>query len=144
VRPDRRPLDGKYMTVRLRTFRKHRRPCGQPAVVGEIGRFRPVPPQAGHCVRINATPSDLPFRSTGLATYPVPPQVGQSSGSTPLSPSLLRGIVHDEEGKIAGLRIVLRNPNKPAGKFKRPLFCGMSCGQAPAHRRSLRAPVSSQ
>jgi len=76
------------MTARFRTFRKHHRPCGQPAVVGEIGRFRPVPPQAGHFMRINATPSDLPFKSTGFAMYPVPPQFGQSSGSTPL-PSVL-------------------------------------------------------
>ncbi len=84
--PGRRPLDGKKddpVTVR---FRKHRRPCGQPAVVGEIGRFRPVPPQAGHLVRINATPSDLPFKSTGFATYPEPPQFGQSSGATPSPP----------------------------------------------------------
>ena len=65
-------------------FRKHRRPCGQPAVEGEIGRFRPVPPQAGHCKRIKATPSDLPFKSTGFATYPLPPQLGQSFGATPL------------------------------------------------------------
>jgi len=74
------------MTVRFRTFRKYRRPCGQPAVAGGIGRFRPVPPQAGHLVRMKATPSDLPFMSTGFATYPEPPQFGQSSGSTPLPP----------------------------------------------------------
>jgi hypothetical protein len=74
------------VTVRFRTFRKHRRPCGQPAVVGEIGRFRPVPPQAGHFIRINATPSDFPFKSTGFATYPEPPQFGQSSGATPSPP----------------------------------------------------------
>ena len=42
-------------------------------------RFWPVPPQAGHFTRINATPSDLPFKSTGFAIYPVPPQVGQKS-----------------------------------------------------------------
>jgi len=47
---------------------QHRRPCGQPAVVGGIGCFRPVPLQAGHFKRINATPSDLPFKSTGFAT----------------------------------------------------------------------------
>lgn len=88
--PDRRPLDGK-MTARFRTFRKHRRPCGQPAVAGGIGRFRPVPPQAGHLMRINATPSDFPFKSTGFATYPEPPQLGQSSGATP-SPPRVRGI----------------------------------------------------
>jgi hypothetical protein len=74
------------MTARFRTFRKHRGPCGQPAVVGGIGCFRPVPLQAGHFKRINATPSDLPFKSTGFATYPVPPQFGQSSGATPLPP----------------------------------------------------------
>jgi hypothetical protein len=74
------------MTARFRTFRKHRQPCGQPAVVGGIGRFRPVPPQAGHCRRINATPSDLPFKSTGFVTYPLPPQFRQSSGVTPFPP----------------------------------------------------------
>jgi hypothetical protein len=74
------------MTARFRTFRKHRRLCGQPAVLGGMGRFRPVPPQTGHFVRIKAMPSDLPFKSTGFATYPEPPQVGQSSGSTPLPP----------------------------------------------------------
>jgi hypothetical protein len=74
------------MTARFRTFRKHRRPCGQPAVVGGIECFRPVPPQAGHLEWINATPSDLPFKSTGFATYPVPPQFGQSSETTPLPP----------------------------------------------------------
>jgi hypothetical protein len=74
------------MTARFRTFRKHHRPCGQPAVVGEIERFRPVPPQAGHFNRINAMPSALPFKSTGFATYPEPPQVGQPSGSTPSPP----------------------------------------------------------
>ncbi len=74
------------MTARFRTFCKHHRPCGQPAVVGETERFRPVPPQAGHFIRINATPSALPFKSTGFATYPEPPQVGQSSESTPSPP----------------------------------------------------------
>ena len=57
-------------------------------------RFRPVPPQAGHFRRINATPSDLPFKSTGFATYPVPPQFGQSFGATPLPPRVA-GIFHD-------------------------------------------------
>jgi hypothetical protein len=74
------------MTARFRTFRKHRRPCGQPTVVGGIECFRPVPPQTGHFKWINATPSDLPFKSTGFATYPVPPQFGQSSDITPLPP----------------------------------------------------------
>lgn len=71
------------MAVRFRTFRKYRRPCGQPAVAGGIKCFRPVPPQAGHFIRIKATPSDLPFKSTGFAMYPKPPQCGQSSGCTP-------------------------------------------------------------
>jgi hypothetical protein len=44
--------------------------------------FRPLPKQAGHLIRINATPSDLPLLSTGLATYPEPPQRGQSVGFT--------------------------------------------------------------
>lgn len=61
----------------------HHRPCGQPAV-GEPERFRPLPPQAGHLIRINATPSDFPFKSTGFATYPVPPHLGHSSGFTPI------------------------------------------------------------
>ena len=63
-------------------FRKHHRPCGQPAVVGGIEFLRPLPAQAGHFNRINAMPSDPPLLSTGLATYPVPPQRGQSIGST--------------------------------------------------------------
>lgn len=76
------------MTARTRTFRKHRRPCGQPAAVGGMGCFRPLPPQTGHFVRTNATPSDFPFSSTGFATYPVPLQFGQSSESTLLPLSL--------------------------------------------------------
>jgi hypothetical protein len=66
---------------RLR-LRKHRRPCGQPEVDG-VGFLRPLPLQAGHFSQINATPSDLPLMSTGLAMYPVPPQCGQSFGFTP-------------------------------------------------------------
>jgi hypothetical protein len=31
---------------------------------------------------MKATPSDLPFMSTGFATYPVPQQFGQSFGFT--------------------------------------------------------------
>jgi len=70
-------------------FRKHRRPCGQPAVAGGIGSFRPVPSQIGHLARMNATPSDLPLRSTGFAIYPAPPQFGQSFEPTPVSPPSL-------------------------------------------------------
>ena len=99
------------ITARFRTFRKHRRPCGQPAVVGEIGRFRPEPPQAGHLIRINATPSDLPFKSTGFATYPVPPQFGQSSGLTPIPLSVI-GIVHEFGPKFSAGCIALRIANK--------------------------------
>jgi hypothetical protein len=92
-------------------FRKHRRPCGQPAVEGEIGRFRPVPPQAGHCKRIKATPSDLPFKSTGFATYPLPPQLGQSLGATPLPPQV-EDIVHDASTKFSAECFALRITNK--------------------------------
>ena len=99
------------MTVRTRTFRKHRGPCGQPAVLGEIGRFRPVPPHAGHFRRMNATPSDLPFKSTGFATYPDPPQLGQSSGSTPL-PLIVESIFYETGGKSTEDSFALRNPNK--------------------------------
>ena len=70
-------------------FASTARPCGQPAAVGGIGCFRPLPPQIGHFKRINAMPSVLPFKSNGFATYPVPPQFWQSSGLTPFSPSLL-------------------------------------------------------
>jgi len=99
------------VTARFRTFRKHRRPCGQPAVVGEIGRFRPVPPQTGHLVRINATPSDFPFKSTGFAMYPEPPQFGQSSGATPSPPrvsQIFSQIGQDSAKECFALRI----PNK--------------------------------
>jgi len=99
------------MTVRFVRFRKHRRPCGQPAAVGEIGRFRPVPAQAGHLIRIKATPSDFPFKSTGLATYPEPPQFGQSSGAT-LSPPRVKRIVPDVDAKFTEECFPLRNPNK--------------------------------
>ena len=106
---------GREVTVRFRTFRKHRRPCGQPAVVGEIECFRPVPPQAGHSVRIKATSSDLPFKSTGFAMYPEPPQLGQSSGSTAL-PLRLRGIVHEIGAGCVKDSFVLRNPNKTTAR----------------------------
>jgi hypothetical protein len=75
------------MAPGLVRFRKHHRPCGQPAVEGGCEFFFPVPAQVGHFIRINATPSDLPLMSTGLATYPVPPQRGQSVGVT-LPPQL--------------------------------------------------------
>ena len=105
------------VTVR---FRKHRRPCGQPAVVGEIGRFRPVPPQAGHLIRINATPSDLPFKSTGFATYPEPPQFGQSSGATP-SPPRVEVIFPDIGPSATKDWFSLRNPNKlPTSDIRLP------------------------
>ena len=108
------------VTARFRTFRKHRRPCGQPAVVGEIGRFRPVPPQTGHLVRINATPSDFPFKSTGFATYPEPPQFGQSSGATP-SPPRVVAIFPDIGQNSTEDYFALRNPNKLASHLCR--FC---------------------
>ena len=106
------------MTVRFRTFRKHRGPCGQPAVLGETMRFRPVPPQTGHFERINATPSDLPFMSTGFATYPLPPQFGQSSGATP-SPPQVENILYDISSKISADFISLRITNKPCQQGQR-------------------------
>jgi hypothetical protein len=73
-----------FAMVRARTFSSHNGPCGQPAGLGGVARFRPLPPHAGHLTRINAMPSDLPLMSTGFATYPVPPQSGQLSG--PIAP----------------------------------------------------------
>jgi hypothetical protein len=67
--------------VRARTFSSHHGLCGQPAGLGGVARFRPLPPHAGHLTRINAMPSDLPLMSTGFAIYPVPPQSGQLSGA---------------------------------------------------------------
>ena len=92
-------------------FRKQRRPCGQPAAVGGIGCFRPLPPQAGHFWRINAIPSDFPFKSTGFAIYPVPPQLGQSSGFTPL-PLSVSSILRDRIAKLAADCFALRITNK--------------------------------
>src|SRR5271168_944871 len=76
-------LHGGSVTPGLVRFRKHHRPCGQPAVVGGIEFFRPLPAHAGHFKRINATPSDLPLMSAGRAMYPVPAQRWQSLGSNP-------------------------------------------------------------
>ena len=82
VRPGPPLQGGKRDNPSAYVFRKHRRPCGQPVVDG-VGFLSPLPLQAGHFKRINATPSDLPLMSTGLAMYPVPPQCGQSFGFTP-------------------------------------------------------------
>ena len=112
------PRDGNE-AIRPRRFRKHRGPCGQPAVVGEIGCLRPVPLQAVHSIRINATPSDLPFKSTGFATYPTPLQLGHSSGSTPLPPHRLRHFARWEK------------------EVRRRLFCVTKSEQAGFHRRSI-------
>lgn len=62
-------------------------------------------------MRINATPSDLPFKFTGFAMYPVPPQFGQSSGSTPL-PLSVEGIFSDSRRESTEDCFALRNPNK--------------------------------
>ena len=70
-----------------------------------------MPPQAGHFRRINATPSDLPFKSTGFATYPQPPQFGQSSGATSL-PLSVEGIVHDVSANFCADCFTLRITNK--------------------------------
>ena len=61
---------------------------------------------------MNATPSDFPFKSTGFATYPEPPQLGQSPGSTPL-PLTVEDIVHDISQNHLPERSALRIPNKP-------------------------------
>jgi hypothetical protein len=60
---------------------------------------------------MNAMPSDFPFMSTGFATYPVPPQFGQSFGLTPL-PLIVEEILHDEQANVAANFLVLRNANK--------------------------------
>jgi hypothetical protein len=91
-------------------FRKHHRPCGQPAVEGGIESFRPLPAQAGHFTRINAMPSDLPLTSTDWAMYPVPPQRGQLFGSTP-PPQLPRSLSPIRVRDATKL-ILLRKPNK--------------------------------
>jgi hypothetical protein len=62
-------------------------------------------------MRINATPSDLPFKSTGLAIYPEPPQFGQLSGST-LSPPRVIEIFPEFGEKFAQDCFPLRIPNK--------------------------------
>jgi hypothetical protein len=89
------------MTPGLVRFRKHHRPCGQPVVAGDAEFFRPLPAQVGHFKRINATPSDLPLMSTGLATYPVPPQRGQLFGSIlPLSCKEFFTNLHSQYHKV--------------------------------------------
>ena len=95
--------------VRARTFSSHHRLCGQPAGLVGVGRFRPLPPHAGHLRRINAMPSDLPLMSTGFATYPVPPQSGQLSGS--IAPSC-GWIFNDLSLKAATNWFTLRITNK--------------------------------
>jgi len=107
-------------------FRKHHRPCGQPAVDGGTRSFRPLPAQAGHFMRINATPSDLPLMSAGLATYPVPPQRGQSFGA--IIPLNCQGVFHrfhratPESKSCYETRTELR-PYSHARRFH---FCGPS------------------
>jgi len=49
--------------------------------------------------------------------YPVPPQFGQLSGSTPL-PLSVAIIVHDVESKFAADRLALRITNKNRRKAK--------------------------
>jgi len=98
-----------FAMVRARTFSSHHGLCGQPAGLGGVARFRPLPPHAGHLTRINAMPSDLPLMSTGFATYPVPPQSGQLSG--PIAPSC-GWIFNDVSLKAATNWFVLRITNK--------------------------------
>jgi hypothetical protein len=112
--PDRHFLPG-IMTSGPVRFRKHRRPCGQPAVDGGLESFLPLPAQAGHFTRIKAMPSDLPLTSTDWAMYPVPPQRGQSFGSTP-PPQLLRSLSLIQARNATKL-ILLRKTNK-FGQFE--------------------------
>ncbi len=90
-------------------FRKHHRPCDQPAVEGGGEFFRPLPAQAGHFIRIKATPSDLPLMSTGRAMYPLPLQRGQSFGAT--HPPQLPRCFSLMRVRRARKLILLRNPN---------------------------------
>lgn len=60
--------------------------------------FFPLPTQAGHFTRINATPSDLPLTSIGFSKYPLPPQRGQSSGAKSFPPVLCCEIVYRFRG----------------------------------------------
>jgi len=60
-------------------------------------------------MRINATPSDLPLMSAGRAIYPVPPQRGQSLGST-RPPQLLTSL-SPIRVRSTGKLILLRNAN---------------------------------
>jgi len=102
-------------------FRKHRWPCGQPAVVGGMVCFRPVPSQAGHCTRRNATPSDLPFKSTGFAIYPLPPQFWQSSGANPLPPHCWGHCLRDGRKIRQGLFYVTNPEQDPIRDQNSPI-----------------------
>ena len=112
-------------------FRKHHRPCGQPAVEGGIELFRPVPAQAGHFIRINAMPSDLPLMSTGLATNPVPPQRGQSFGVT--RPPQLPRVFH--QIALAALKSVLCYEKRTSGPGGSHF---LRCGRARFRLRNYR------
>jgi hypothetical protein len=111
-RPARIATHGGSVAPGLVRFRKHHRPCGQPAVEGGFEFLRPLPAQVGHFKRINAMPSDLPLMSTGRAMYPVPPQRGQSFGSTD-PPQLLMSFSSNRAGSTTDL-ILLRNTNSPS------------------------------
>src|SRR5208282_1864988 len=88
-----------------------------PAVEGGTEHFRPLPAQAGHFTRINAMPSDLPLMSTGRAMYPVPPQRGQSFGST--DPPLL--LVSFSSIPVRGVtKLILLRKTNTSGPHRQP------------------------
>jgi len=64
-------------------------------------------------MRINATPSGLPFKSTGLVTYPQPPQFGQSSGFTPLPPQCYQGLSPNFAQKFANFHFCYETRTRP-------------------------------
>ena len=92
-----------------------------------------MPAQTGHFKRIKATPSDLPFKSTGFATYPVPPQFGQSSGLNPL-PLTVEGILHDWCAKSTKGFFPLRITNKNCWRAVHPVTTdGKGAGNVVEH-----------
>jgi len=115
VRPEPPLQGGEARDGRARTFSQDYRPCGQPVAEGGSGRLRPVPPQAGHFKRMNAMPSDFPFRSTGFATYPVPPQFGQSFGLT-LLPLIGWEDFRRRIGKVRGKRFCVTNREQESSR----------------------------
>ncbi len=83
-------------------------------------------------------PSDLPLMSTGRATYPVPPQRGQSFGSTD-PPQLLMSLSSIRVRSFTKL-ILLRNTNRSASASPKP-GCGKRLGAASQAAEKLRIRI---